>query len=101
MGGVNINVTTLQRETYFLKEFSDVWSGLQGIFAVSGFWPKSVQSGVYIYIYGVVYVVWCSILLCCFVVVLGSDFGTPQRSQIPAARLPQAVARVSARLQAL
>ena len=24
VGGVNIDVTTLQRETYFLKEFSDV-----------------------------------------------------------------------------
>ena len=47
MGGVNIDITTLQRETYFLKEFSDVWSVLQGVFAITGFWPKSVQSGVY------------------------------------------------------
>ena len=52
----------------FLKEFSDVWSVLQGVFVIPWFWPKSVQSGVYIYIYiyiyGVVYVVWYGVVWC-------------------------------------
>ena len=42
--------------------------GLQCFFAVTGFWPKSVQSGVYVYIYIYIYTyiyiyidVWCGL----------------------------------------
>ena len=48
VGGVNIDVTTLQRETYFLKEFLDVWCGLQGFFGRSGFgWILDVGRCIY------------------------------------------------------
>ena len=48
VGGVNIDVTTLQRDAYFLKQFSDVCSGLQCFLAspgLGGFW---MWGGVYI-----------------------------------------------------